>query len=131
MLGYAAAAISLLVCTCTSMANKEFFTCTLFFCAKVTQSFYKRKISITTSLRRNDFVNPYIERNFVSSTVFKTFLMQVRLPKYPIVSFGYFPGSQFVYLDKQRISENVYYILNGSVVYPYTAKRINMISSIV
>jgi hypothetical protein len=99
--------------------------------AKVTQTFYKRRISITTSLRRNDFVNPYIERNFVSSTVFKTFLMQVRLPKYPIVSFGYFPGSQFVYLDKQRISENVYYILNGSVVYPYTAKRINMISSIV
>lgn len=95
------------------------------------QPLFKNKLGITTMLRRNDFVNPFTEKTFRSTTVFKSFMLNLRIPKYPVVSLGYYPGSQFYVVNKETVRENVYYILNGSVTHSYRRRNIGMISSLI
>lgn len=95
------------------------------------QSFLKNKISLTGMLRRNDFTNPFTDKTFKTSTVFKSVLLQVRFPKYPSLSLGYYPGTQLYLVNKELIRENAYYILNGSLVYSYFVKQTGMNTTVV
>lgn len=96
---------------------------------KAEQAFAKDKITIHMALRRNDFVNPLTEKTFKTSTVFKSAQVQVRIPKWPSVSAGYYPGSQLYIIDRDRVRENVYYILNGTVIHTYKLFGVRMVSS--
>lgn len=95
------------------------------------QPLFKEKLSITGMLRRNDFVNPFSEKTFKTSTVFKSIQLTMRIPKWPVLSAGYYPGTQLYIVDRERIRENAYYILNGSVVYNYAAWDTRMVSSLI
>jgi hypothetical protein len=99
--------------------------------ARADQSFLKKKVGLTAMLRRNDFVNPFTEKTYKTSTVFKSVLLNVRVPKYPSLSFGYYPGTQLYIVDKETIRENAYYILNGSLVYSYFVKGTGMNTSLI
>ncbi len=99
--------------------------------ARADQSFLKNKITFTGMLRRNDFSNPFTDKTYKTSTIFKSILVNVRFPKYPSISVGYYPSTQLYVIDKERISESAYYILNGSIVYSYFFKGIAMNSSVV
>lgn len=99
--------------------------------ARADQSFLKNKITLTGMLRRNDFTNPFTDKTYKTSTIFKTVLLNIRFPKYPAVSIGYYPGTQLYLINKERIRESAYYILNGSVVYSYFIKGLSMNSSFV
>ena len=96
---------------------------------KVDQAFFKHKIGITGVIRRNDFVNPFTEKTFKTTTVFGSVQLTARIPKWPSISVGYHPGSQLYIIDRNRIRENVYYILNGSLIYQYKLSDIQMVSS--
>jgi hypothetical protein len=54
----------------------------------------------------------------------------VRIPHWPALSVGYNPGTQLYVIDKERIRENAYYILNASLVHNYKAGNIRMLSSL-
>ena len=54
----------------------------------------------------------------------------MKVPHWPVLNVGYYPGTQFYIIDDNTISENVYYILNGSLLYPYKYKDISMTSAI-
>lgn len=95
------------------------------------QSFLKQKITFTGMLRRNDFTNPFTDKTFKTSTVFKSVLLQVRFPKYPSLSLGYYPGTQLYLVNKELVRENAYYILNGSLVYSYFVKQTGMNTTVV
>lgn len=95
------------------------------------QDFIKRKITLTGMLRRNDFTNPFTDKTFKTSTVFKTVMLNVRFPKYPSLSLGYYPGTQLYFVDNERVRENAYYILNGSVVYSYYLRDVGMNTSFI
>jgi rRNA processing protein Gar1 len=99
--------------------------------ARADQSFLKNKITLTGMLRRNDFTNPFTDKTYKTSTVFKSVLLNIRFPKYPSVSIGYYPGTQLYLVNKEKIRESAYYILNGSVVYSYKVRGISMNSSFV
>lgn len=99
--------------------------------ARVDQSFYKNEIGITGMLRRNDFTNPLVGQTYNTSTVFKSILLNLRFPKYPTLSVGYYPGTQLYVVNNQQLSENAYYILNGSLVYSYRYKHIGMNTSLI
>jgi hypothetical protein len=99
--------------------------------ARADQSFLKNKITLTGMLRRNDFSNPFTDKTYKTSTVFKSILVNVRFPKYPSVSVGYYPGTQLYMIDDEKIRESAYYILNGTVVYSYFLKGLAMNSSVV
>jgi hypothetical protein len=94
------------------------------------QSFLKRKVNLTAIVRQNDFTNPLAVQTFKTTTVFKTLQLNVKVPHWPILNAGYYPGTQFYLVDNNTIRENVYYILNGSLMYPYSFKDISMNSSI-
>ena len=95
------------------------------------QSFLKRKVNLTAMLRQNDFTNPLTDKTFKTTTVFKTLQLNIKLPYWPVINAGYYPGSQFYIVDNNTIRENVYYVLNGSVLYAYRLKDIAMNSSLV
>ena len=97
---------------------------------KLDQSFLKDKIELIAMLRRNDFTNPFTEKTFRTSTVFKSLQLNARFPKWPTLSAGYYPGSQLYVIDNERIRENAYYIMNGSIIHNYVAGSIRMISSL-
>ena len=99
--------------------------------AKADQYFFKEKVTVTGMLRRNDFTNPFTDKTYKTSTVFKSILINIRIPKYPSLSLGYYPGSQLYVVNKEIIRENAYYILNGSVSYSYFHKRTAMNSSFI
>ena len=82
-------------------------------------------------LRRNDFTNPFTDKTYKTSTIFKSVLLNIRFPKYPSVSVGYYPGTQLYLINKEKIRESAYYILNGSVVYSYIIKGLSMNSAFV
>jgi hypothetical protein len=94
--------------------------------ARADQSFYKDRITLTGMLRRNDFTNPFTDKTYKTSTVFKSVLLNVRLRKFPTISVGYYPGTQLYVVDNQTIRESAYYILNGSASYSYIVKGFQM-----
>lgn len=94
--------------------------------ARVDQDFFRNKATLTAMLRQNDFTNPFTEKTYKTSTIFKSFTVNVRFPKYPVVNLGYYPGTQLFLVDNQTIKENAYYLLNGSVSYNYSFKDIRM-----
>ncbi len=96
---------------------------------KAEQSFLRDRINLTGVVRRNDFVNPFTEKTFKTTTVFGSAQLSVRFPKWPSVSIGYYPGSQLYIIDRNRVRENVYYILNGSAVHQYKVAGLRMVSS--
>ena len=90
--------------------------------AKLDQSFYKERITLTGIIRRNDFTNPFTDKTYKTSTIFKSVLLNVRFKKMPILNLGYYPGTQLYMADNKKIRESAYYILNGSVIYSYILK---------
>ena len=98
---------------------------------KADQSFLRKRVNLTAMLRRNDFTNPFTEKTFKTTTVFTSAQLNIQFPKWPSVSAGYFPGSQLYIIDRVRVRENVYYILNGSIIHNYSLWGIKMLSSFV
>ena len=95
------------------------------------QSFIKDKITLTGMMRKNDFTNPFTERTFKTSTVFKSAQVNIRFPKWPVLSAGLYPGTQLYIINRERVRENAYYIVNGSVIHNYSRGDVNMSSSFI
>src|SRR5690606_24145289 len=72
------------------------------------QSLLKRKINLTAMLRQNDFTNPHAYQTFKTSTVFKSLQLNVRIPHWPTITAGYYPGSQYYIIDDNTVRENAY-----------------------
>lgn len=96
---------------------------------KADQSVVKNRINLVAMLRRNDFTNPFTEKTFKTSTVFTSAQLNVRVPKWPSLSVGYYPGSQLYIINRERVRENVYYIMNGSLVHSYSLLGVRMVTS--
>jgi flagellar biosynthesis chaperone FliJ len=99
--------------------------------ARVDQPLLKSKVDLTLMIRSNDFTNPFAEKTYKTNTVFKSVIVNVRFPKYPFVSVGYYPGTQIYMVNNEKINETAYYILNGSMMYNYSIRRISMSSSFI
>lgn len=95
------------------------------------QPLLKGRVAVSAALRRNDFTNPFTEKSFRTSTIFKSIEATVRFPKWPVLSAAYHPGSQLYVLDHKRIREDAYYITNISAFYTYRAGEVRMLSSFV
>ncbi len=98
---------------------------------KAEQDFFRRRMQVAAVVRRNDFVNPFTEKTFKTTTVFTSLQISVRIPKWPVLSMGYYPGTQLYIIDRNRVRENVYYMLNGTVLYQYKFSGIPMVSSVI
>jgi hypothetical protein len=82
------------------------------------QSFLKRKLRITASLRSSEFTNPYIIQDYKSNTVFKSISAVFRMRKWPVISVGYIPMSQFSVIG-QQVMESRFQTLTASMNHIY------------
>jgi hypothetical protein len=98
---------------------------------KIDQPFLKRRLMVSTSLRTNDFVNPYVGNNYKSSTVFKSVQASLRLKKWPIITAGYYPSSQLIKQADGQYTENLFYTLIGTVNYTYKYRTTILNSALV
>lgn len=98
--------------------------------ARVTQSFWKRKLVADAAIRKNDFVSPIAAPGYNSRAVFKSFQLTFRAAKYPFISVGYYPSSQLSLSNNNVLMENQYNTLNATVSHNYSFKSIAMNSNV-
>jgi hypothetical protein len=84
----------------------------------VDQKFFKKKLGLSATVKKNDFSNPYIPVAFRSNTVYKGLNVNFRSKHLPIITISYAPVSQLTYIDS-LLSENIFYSFNSSVTHMY------------
>jgi hypothetical protein len=97
---------------------------------RLDQYLFKKKLSLTASVRKNDYTNPFIFNNYKTESLIYAFQSTLRIRKYPTLTLAYLPFSQLTILQGQ-ITENRFYTLLGSASYAYRIKRVFMNSSVV
>lgn len=101
------------------------------FAVKLQQQLWKKRITTEAGIRKNDFSNPLLNPGVSSNMIFKSVQINLRVPKYPFVSIGYFPSSQLTVLDNNLVVENQYNTLNALVSYTYSVKKTSLSSNVV
>lgn len=94
--------------------------------AKVNQPFFKRKLYASAGVRYTDFSTYGVASNIHSKTLFASANLTMRLKKIPVVSVGYYPGSQLYIVDQNKLYEYYYHILNATVNHQFSLLRMPM-----
>lgn len=97
---------------------------------KLDKRFFKGRVASFAMVRKNDFSNPFANQTYKSSTIFGSFYVVANFKKFPIVSIGYFPGTQLYLVDGSSLRENVFYILNSSLLHTVTGRQKQWTTSI-
>jgi hypothetical protein len=98
---------------------------------KFTQKLQKDRLTIDAGLRKNDFNSPYTNTGINSKVIFKTLQISYRKPKYPFISFGYYPSTQLTFIDNDKLVENQYNTINGIVSHSYRVENVPMNTNVV
>ncbi|ACU62226.1 hypothetical protein Cpin_4792 [Chitinophaga pinensis DSM 2588] len=88
----------------------------------VDQPFFRQQLTVSGSIRKNDFVTSYQQTNFRSNTVFKSIRATMRIRKLPVITVGYFPSSQLTKMDNGSYTENLFYNLLATASHSYHCK---------
>lgn len=91
---------------------------------KAEQNFLNRKIRLSANISTNEFINPFIQQNYKSNTVFKTIGAQMNIKKWPVISIGYLPMSQMTMVDGY-LSESKFQTVNASITHLYKIGQAN------
>ncbi|PWV56084.1 hypothetical protein C7475_101598 [Chitinophaga sp. S165] len=93
---------------------------------RVDQPFFKQQLTISGSIKKNDFTTNYQQTNYQSNTVFKSIQATLRMKKWPVLTVGYFPSSQITKLSDDSYTENLFYNLVGTASHFYSVRGIMM-----
>lgn len=96
----------------------------------INQDFFRREFTVDGSIRKNDYINPFLDQRYVSNTVFKSIQATLHVPNLPVISAGFYPTTQLTKLNDQTYMENIFYSLNGSVSYLYNRRHTTMSTNI-
>jgi len=91
---------------------------------RIDQPLFKRRLSLSGSVRANDFSNPFVSHEYRSTAIFKSIQATLRIKKYPVISVGYFPSSQLTKLNDGQYVENLFYTLTASANHFYHFKEV-------
>ncbi|MFT3945711.1 MAG: hypothetical protein QM763_01960 [Agriterribacter sp.] len=75
------------------------------------QYVWKKQLRLQTSVRKNDYSNPYVVQQYNTNTVFTSFSATFRRRYYPSVTVGYMPASQYTVAGNE-VMENRYQTFN-------------------
>jgi hypothetical protein len=100
------------------------------YAIKIKQLLWRQKLQLEAGIRKNDFSSPYVNPGLQSKTVFKSIMASLRVPKYPVVTVGFYPSSQLTLLDNNVLVENQYNTLTGIVSYGYRVQKTAMTSNL-
>jgi hypothetical protein len=93
---------------------------------RVDQPFFRERLTVSAAVKKNDFTTLYQESSYHSNTVFKSIQATLRIPKWPVVTVGYFPSSQLTKLSNDKYTENMFYTLVGTLSHFYRYRGIMM-----
>ena len=93
---------------------------------KFSQPFFGRKLYIAGGAKYTDFRSFGIASNIHTKTVFASASATVRIKKLPIVSVGYYPGSQLYWMDQNKLYEYFYYIFNATASHYFNIGKLPM-----
>lgn len=94
------------------------------------QTFFKRKLRLALSVRKNEFSNPYLVQRYNSQAIFKSATISFHQRRWPTVTFGYLPVSQVLVLDSQLV-ETRFQSLYGTIIHQYKVGSSKASSSLV
>ncbi len=94
---------------------------------RVDQPFFHKRLSVTGSIRTNDYTNPLLNAAYKSSTVFKSIQASWRQKNWPTLSVGYFPSSQITKIGDDQYQENLFYTVTATATHTYKVKRVSFI----
>ncbi|HVU55680.1 MAG TPA: hypothetical protein VHD83_11540 [Puia sp.] len=99
--------------------------------ANIDQLFFHRQLDIMLGANTNDFTNPFIGKEYKSTTVFKSVQATLRRRNWPVISLGYFPSSQITRLGNDQYMENLFYTLVGNMTHSYSVQHLLMNTALV
>lgn len=95
---------------------------------KLEQPFFKKQLTIISSLEQNDYNNPFVSTAYKSSSVLASLQANLRFKKWPVISMGYYPSFQLVKTGDEQYTESRYYTLSASAGYYYKVKSVQVSS---
>lgn len=96
------------------------------FLISINQSFFRKHLKMNASIRKNDYINPFINQRYVSNTLFKSIQATLIMPRLPVVSIGFYPISQLMKLNNTTYSETLFYTLTANASYMYNTRHVAM-----
>lgn len=90
---------------------------------KAEQAFFKKKLRLAGSLRKNEYSNDFLPQQYSSNTIFKSLTASLRMRKWPVVTVGYQPMSQLTKVDS-LVVENRFQVLTSSAYHIYKIKQL-------
>ncbi|MFT3703009.1 MAG: hypothetical protein QM802_11600 [Agriterribacter sp.] len=87
--------------------------------AKLEQPFFKNKLTVISTIQKNNFSNPFVQTAYNSSSVLMSLQANLHVKRYPTVSIGYFPSYQLTKTGDEYYSESRYYTLMASAGHFY------------
>lgn len=97
---------------------------------KVDQDLFKKQFIVNASIRKNDYINPFLDQRYVSNTVFKSIQGTLHIKNLPVISAGFYPTTQLTKLNDVTYMENIFYTLTGSINYLYNKAHTTMSTSV-
>jgi len=98
---------------------------------KAGQYLWKRQLNIVASVFSTNQINAYPAsgNTLTSNTVFKSILVNLKIKKWPFISASYYPSSQVMKVDNDKITENKFYVFNLSMTHSYQYHQLLMSST--
>jgi hypothetical protein len=98
--------------------------------ARVDQYFWRKKVVVNASVKRDDYSTPFVVNNYDSKSVFYSLQASLRLPRLPVFTAGFLPCSQLTSVNGQLV-DNRFYTLMGSSTYAYKVHSLLMTTALV
>lgn len=95
---------------------------------RVDQPLMQKRLLIMAAVKTNDYINPLLSTAYSSTAMFGSLQATLRLKKWPVLSFGYFPSTQIVKLSNDQYQENLFYTMTATASESYKAGKINFLS---
>lgn len=99
--------------------------------AKVEQPFFRKKLTIVSSVQQNDYIHPFISTAYRTSAILASFQATLRVRKCPVLSVGYYPSYQLTKIGDNHYSESRYYTLTAHAGHVYRRGNVQGSSSLV
>ncbi|MCC6290074.1 MAG: hypothetical protein IT249_19520 [Chitinophagaceae bacterium] len=96
--------------------------------ARLEQAFFKKQLTIISTVQKNNYSNPFVATSYKSSSLLTSIQANLHIKKYPVVSLGYFPAYQLTKTADDYYSESRYYTLTGSIGHSYKLQQVQLTS---
>lgn len=94
------------------------------------QNLFKKQLSINASIRKNDYINPFLDQRYISNTIFKSIQGTLHIKNLPVISAGFYPVTQLTKLNDVSYMENIFYTLTANINYLYNKSHTTMSTSV-